>query len=196
MRSLRSRSRLTLALLVALLAAAGLGLDAGTAQGYVENLPLVGSLGGNAFTRDCPASHVLTGIRWRRGLVLDGVGIKCRPVRSDGTLGTEINSGTMAGGNGGTAGSASCPGSTVIVSQAGASQAGVGIGILVLGCFRWFPASRSWGGSSLDHISVKTGGVVPAIVTSTCTLGTQPARGIRGRHGMVVDSFGLRCATP
>jgi hypothetical protein len=162
----------------------------------VENLPLVGSSGGNSFTRDCPANHVLSGIRYRRGLVLDAVGIKCRPIRNDGTLGSEISVGTMTGGNGGTAGSESCPSNTAIVSQAGASQGGVGVGILVLGCFEWFPASRSWGGSRLTHLAIKTGGALPALVTSTCSSGSQPATGIRGRHGSVVDSFGLRCNTP
>ena len=196
MRSLIPRSRIWLALYVGLVVAASVGLSTTSlhANLALENLPFVGSAGGNSFTRDCPADHVLTGVRWRRGLVLDGIGIKCRPVRTDGTLGTEINSGSMAGGNGGTAGSESCPG--VIVSQTGASQGGVGIGILLLGCFQWFPASRSWGGSRITHISVKTGGTLPALATSTCALGAQPATGIRGRHGSIVDAFGLRCNTP
>lgn len=190
----RSRTRLALYVGLVVAASVGLGTTRLHANLALENLPLVGSPGGTSFTRNCPANHVLTGVRWRRGLLLDGIGIKCRPVQSDGKLGAEINSGSMAGGNGGTAGSESCPG--VIVSQKGASQGGVGIGMLFLGCFQWFPASRSWGGSSITHIFVKTGGSLPALTTDTCSLGGQPATGIQGRHGSIVDAFGLRCNTP
>lgn len=198
MRSILSRSQVTAALCLGSLAVAAVALNTHPleARRVFENLPLVGSSGGTSFSRECPANHVLSGVRYRRGAVLDGIGIKCRPVRSNGTLGSEINSGSMAGGNGGTAGSESCTGTTVIVSQAGASQAGVGIGILVLHCYEWFPASKSWGGSRLGHIAVKTGGALPALATSRCSAGTQPATGIRGKHGAIVDSFGLHCSAP
>ena len=72
--------------------------------------------GGAAFRRTCPNNHVLTGIRYRKGIALDGIGIQCRPIRSDGTLGTQINSGDMAGGNGGTYGTASCAANHVMAS--------------------------------------------------------------------------------
>jgi hypothetical protein len=198
MRSIVSPFRLTVALCFGAFAVAGAVVNTHTldARPALENLPLVGSAGGTSFSRECPDNHVLTGIRYRRGLALDGVGIRCRPVRSDGTLGSEISSGSMAGGNGGTAGSVSCTGNSVIVKQTGASQAGVGIGILLLGCYEWFPASKSWGGSQLMHLSVKTGGALPALASSTCSAGTEPATGIRGKHGSIIDSFGLHCSVP
>lgn len=196
MRSILSPSRATVALCVGAIAVAGVVVNTHAFDGHLvlENLPLIGSGTGTSFSRECPDKHVLSGIRYRRGLVLDGVGIKCRPVRPDGTLGPEINSGSMAGGNGGTAGSESCTGTTAIVSQTGAGP-GVGINTLVLGCFQWFPASKSWGGSRIAHVTVMGGGA-PAFVTSTCSAGTQPATGIKGRHGSIVDAFGLHCSTP
>ena len=71
-------------------------------------LPVFGGLGGTAFTRDCGKGYVLTGLRWRSGAVVDAIGIMCRPVKSDGTLGPETTIGTLAGGGGGSSGAASC----------------------------------------------------------------------------------------
>src|SRR5262245_59792054 len=59
--------------------------------------------GGTSFTRTCPSGSVLTGIRTRKGLIIDAIGIRCRTVGADGTLGTETSVGTLAGGDGGSA---------------------------------------------------------------------------------------------
>lgn len=90
--------------------------------------------GGTLFSRTCPSGNVLTGVRWRTGTVVDGIGIECSPVRADGTLGTGVDVGPMAGGNGGTAGRDHCRGG-VIAGQSGAT-AGVSLASL------FFAASR------------------------------------------------------
>lgn len=108
------------------LVAAGAASTRLNASLVFEELPPIGGIGGSAFSRECPDGNVLTGIRYRRGLLVDGIGIKCRPIRSDGTLGAEVNAGSMAGGSGGTSGSVSCPSGEVVAEESGLSG-GVGI---------------------------------------------------------------------
>src|SRR5882724_4521117 len=45
---------------------------AASARALLEDLPLIGTGGGTAFSRTCPSGHVLTGVRWRTGAVVDG----------------------------------------------------------------------------------------------------------------------------
>ena len=164
------------------------------ARSLAESLPLIGGSGGNSFTRDCPRGSVLTGVRWRTGLALDGIGIACSPVRSDGTLGPAVDVGTMAGGNGGTAGRGHCQ--TGVVAAQGGSSAGVSLDGLFLRCFFWYPASRSYGGTSVSDIEVKKPAAIPFWNFTQCRDGTAPATGIYGRHGSLVDAVGLKCGTP
>ena len=154
-----------------------------------EDLPLMGnSLGGNAFRRTCPDNHVLTGIRYRRGIVLDGVGIQCRPVRADGTLGTQINYGDMAGGNGGTYGTVSCSTNHVIASEQ------TTLGGSAVGCHEWVPASRTW--KTERSNAMKVTGPTPTGQMTSCPNTSEPGRGIHGRHGMIVDRWGVSCNSP
>src|SRR5947207_4805717 len=96
------------------------------ALGLLENLPLIGASGGTSFSRNCPSGQVLTGFRWRTGVAVDGLGIKCSVLLSDGSLGAETNAGEMAGGNGGTPGSDHCRGGAA-AGQNGATT-GVSLG--------------------------------------------------------------------
>ena len=176
--------------LVALVVISAGVLDASPA---VENLPLIGGVGGTAFTSECPDNHVLTGFRYRRGLLVDAIGIKCRPVRADGTLGAEINSGNLVGGGGGTAGSVSCPIGKVVAWESGLSS-GAGISKLYFRCYRWFPASRTWAGEESPSLVVVGNGWT--LTEHTCSAATAPATGIRGRNGMIVDAVGLHCSIP
>jgi hypothetical protein len=154
-----------------------------------EDLPLMGnSLGGSAFRRSCPDNHVLTGIRYRRGLVLDGIGIQCRPVRADGTLGDQINFGSMAGGSGGTLGTVSCSANHVIASQQ------TTLGGSAVGCHQWVSASRTW--HSERSNAMKVAGPIPSGPLIPCSKNIEPGHGIHGRHGMIVDRWGVSCDSP
>jgi hypothetical protein len=166
---------------------------AAAARALFEDLPLIGTNGGTAFSRTCPSGHVLTGVRWRTGAVVDGIGIQCSPIRSDGTLGTRINVGSMAGGNGGTAGQDDCRGG-VIAGQNGAT-AGVSLGSLFFRCFVWNPAARAYTGGEIYSINVRIGLLISASERQ-CVDGSAPAIGIRGRHGSFVDAVGLKCGRP
>ena len=169
-----------------------LGVAVATA-GWFEDLPLIGTSGGHAFSRDCPSGHVLTGVRWRTGAVVDGIGIQCSPIKADGSLGPRVDVGTMAGGNGGTAGRDDCRGG-VIAGQNGAT-AGVSLGSLFFRCFQWSPAARAYTGAENYSINVRIGLLISAS-ESQCALGNQPAIGIRGRHGSFIDAVGLKCGKP
>ena len=163
-----------------------------SARAAVEELPLLGSsLTGSPFVRSCPDNHVLTGFRYRSGLTLDGIGpIKCRPIRSDGTLGAEVLAGSLAGGNGGTLANKSCGADQVVVAQAAPAP---GFSALTFFCVRWSATSKAWFGSPVGLGLVSSTASTPR---STCSSSTQPATGIRGRHGMIIDAIGLVCKTP
>lgn len=43
-------------------------------------LPVNGGSGGTAYSRDCGAGRVVTGLRMRSALLVDAVGLLCKPV--------------------------------------------------------------------------------------------------------------------
>lgn len=170
-----------------------------------QPLPFIGSDGGTSFTRQCPAGQVLTGIRARAGAVIDALGVKCRPVNANGTLGTESDAGTLAGGNGGSAGSGSCPAGSVVAGQAGVKGIPVGIASFDLRCRRWDAATRRYAGSVVAIIHV-IGGTTAAVVVNAlpgvespfadCPRQQQAAVLLRGRSSAIVDAAALTCNEP
>jgi hypothetical protein len=155
-------------------------------------LPVYGGTGGTAFSRSCGAGKVLTGMRYREGMVVDAVGLLCRAVNANGSLGTESSVGTMAGGSGGTFGVASCPAGTVV---AGAKlYYGSFIDGVILSCAGWAPLSRTFGAigavRSFGKTSVATKG------EARCESSAQPVVAIRGREASVVDALGVTCNEP
>lgn len=157
-----------------------------------QRLPVFGGGGGTAFSRSCGAGRVLTGMRYRAGAVVDAVGLLCRAVNADGSLGTESSVGTMAGGTGGTFGTVSCPAGTVVGGAKlyyGAVLDGV-----ILSCMPWAKATRTYGEltavRSFGSSSLNTRGV------AMCESPAQPIVSIRGRSGLVVDALGVTCDEP
>ena len=166
-------------------------------------LPLVGGNGGNSFSLVCPNGFVLTGIRARRSLTLDGIGSRCRPVRANGTLGAEADEGPVWGGPGGDAHAQSCGGGAVIAQQTAVFD-GARLSQLAYHCFRWNAGTRRWDASDRRDLLVvlparapPAASPPPAPSTATrCPAATRPADGLRGRAGMVVESIGIRCDDP
>jgi hypothetical protein len=156
-------------------------------------LPVYGGSGGSAFTRSCGAGRVLTGLRFRAGMSLDAIGLLCRNVNADGSLGTESAVGTLAGGGGGTAGSDSCPAGTV--ASAGKIFYGTYVDGLILYCKAWNKNTRSFasangGQANAGRFTLNT------TKTSICELSTQPVVALRGREAGLVDAIGLTCDEP
>ncbi|HEX6050068.1 MAG TPA: hypothetical protein VFZ21_12395 [Gemmatimonadaceae bacterium] len=165
-------------------------------------LPVVGGPGGTSFAQVCPTGHVLTGIRARRSTTLDAIGVRCRPVQSNGTLGPEVDVGPVWGGPGGRAFAASCSSSNVIAEQV-ARFDGTQLSALRYHCFRWDAATRRWNATSGRRTAIVV--IAPTAAppasstndTSTpCPATARPADGVRGRSGMVVDAIGIRCDLP
>lgn len=171
-----------------------------------QALPAIGTDGGTSFTRQCPAGQVLTGIRARAGVVIEALGISCRPINANGTLGTESSVGTMAGGAGGTDRSGSCPSGSVVSGQAGVKAVPAGVASFDLRCRRWDATTRRFTGGivAVIHVVAGTGsrGVAvdasPGVNVPTfdCLRQQQPAVLLRGRAGAIVDAAGLTCNNP
>ena len=157
-----------------------------------QALPVYGGGGGTSFTRNCGAGRVMTGFQFRRGIWIDGIGLLCRPVAANGTLGAE-SAGSMAGGTGGTYGTRSCPAGKV--AAGGVVEYGSVIETVRVYCRDWKPATRSFG-TNETLISVVGNNPTLPIGRTRCENATQPVITIRGRAGAFVDAVGFTCDEP
>ncbi len=157
-------------------------------------LPVYGGSGGAAFSRDCGSGKVMTGLRFRAGVVLDAVGLLCRPVLANGTLGSESTVGTLVGGGGGSSGTRSCAKDMVVVGAL--IEHGTYINILSLVCRTWKAAKRGHG--LPEEFTAGAGFTIPTSTRNAerCEVPTQPSAGIRGRAGSLVDAIGFICDEP
>ena len=157
-----------------------------------QKLPVLGGTGGESFTRSCGAGKVLTGFRHRTGLVVDAIGLLCRPVNSDGSLGAETTVGTLVGGSGGTTGFSSCESGTVLTRVRIHFRTYVD-GVRMF-CSTWNKSTRSTG----DNTSFPSFGrtIINTSEAEECEMKVQPAVAIRGRAAGVVDAFGMICNEP
>jgi hypothetical protein len=155
-------------------------------------LPVFGGSGGAAFSRSCGADRVLTGLRFRVGAAVDAIGLLCRPVNANGTLGSQTTVGSMAGGGGGTFGTIACPLNTVV--RNGTVFYGSVVDGVRLTCTAWVPDSRSMGAFVRHETFGRT--VANSMGQGFCEALTQPAIAVRGRAGLVVDALGFTCDEP
>ena len=156
-----------------------------------QKLPVYGGSGGVAFERSCGAGKVLTGFRYRTGMFLDAVGLLCRPVYADGTLGPETSVGTLAGGGGGTSSAHGCAAGGVVTGVT--IHAGTFINGIHVTCMHWLAAERRY---ALEDFGWFFGTTVPYPKKEACESDRQPAHGIRGRAATYVDAFGVVCDEP
>lgn len=161
-----------------------------------QYLPIWGGNGGSGFTRSCGAGRVLTGLQYRVGLVVDAVGVLCRPVQSNGSLGSQTTVGSLAGGGGGTAFQQSCPTGQVVAGAA--IVFGSVVDGIHLRCHSWSASSRSFGSTTAKILYIGADGERPGgnLQGNGCEAKTQPAIGIRGRASSLVDAIGLFCDEP
>ena len=136
---------------------------------------------------------MLTGLRSRGGLLVDAIGLLCRPVAADGTLGSQSTVGTLAGGGGGTSGTISCAIGAV------AYHANISHGSYVNGvsltCKPWNAAKREVLGQAASAGSTK-GSLTGTNNHEICEAAKQPMVGIRGRASGLVDAIGFICDEP
>ena len=157
-------------------------------------LPVYGGADGTAFTRSCGTGKVLTGLRFRDGLLVDAVGLLCRPVNANGTLGSETTVGTLVGGSGGTSGTVSCGSSGVVTG--GTIKHGSYVSFVSLRCRVWETSSRSFTSVGATGGSFGSVGTPGAMNEEACEARTQPVTGMRGRSHSLVDAIGFICDEP
>ena len=161
-----------------------------------QYLPIWGGGGGSGFTRSCGDGKVLTGLQYRLGLVVDAVGVLCRPVQANGTLGSQTTVGSLAGGTNGTPNNQSCPTGQVV------ARASIVVGSFVDGihlhCRTWNASTRTFGSADMKSLYIGLDGPRPGgnIRGNACEASTQPAVGIRGRASALVDAIGFFCDEP
>ena len=157
--------------------------------------PAVGGSGGNqSYDLDCGAGYVLVGFTARWGFVMDSLGIICRKVNSDGTLGNAITRGPVGGGGGSNVDNPSCPGTHVV--QQLWTYAGTYFDGTDFICSPWSPATRTVAQppeSVPDGDMIHIGGDGGTLSRLACPPDGRPATGIRGRYGSFVDSLALVC---
>ena len=160
-----------------------------------QKLPSFGGSGGMAFTRECGNGRVLTGLRGREGMVVDAIGLLCRPVNASGALGEETSVGSLAGGGGGITKVMSCPTGHVVAGLR--IKYGTYVDMISLHCKTWTASTRTYSGVIYLMNLIGRGGVAGGDVTaSNCGSNRQPASGIHGRASGLVDATGLTCDEP
>jgi hypothetical protein len=158
-----------------------------------QRTPAFGGGGGTAFELRCGRGYVLTGLQGRQGMVVDRIGVLCRPVRPDGTLGSETTVGSEVGGGGGNPATVSCASGHVV--SALWILYGTYVDSVQIGCRTWHAGTRSMSGTIA--FGQKLGGSgSPTPKQVSCGSDRQPGAGILGRAGNVVDSVGLVCNEP
>lgn len=169
------------------------GTPAAPANDPTQRTPTFGGSGGTGFELRCGQGYVLTGLRGRQGMVVDRVGVLCRPVRSDGTLGSETTVGGEVGGGGGNAASVSCSSGDVVTGLS--LRFGTYVDSMSLVCRNWHAGTRSTGARAVGERKLGGGGGSGS-QSVTCGSDRQPGAGIRGRAASVLDSVGLVCNEP
>lgn len=154
-------------------------------------LPILGGGGGSSFTRSCGAGRVLTGLSYRTGLVVDAVGVLCRPVNADGSLGAQTSVGTLVGGSGGSANFGSCEAGGVV--SGAYIYHGTYLDGLTVTCREWVKATRSMGGVAAGF---RVGRQLGIGKLTKCEYDVQPVVQIRGREASVIDAIGFTCNEP
>lgn len=151
-----------------------------------------GAGGSSSYNLDCGSSGVMTGVYGKTGTWIDQLGITCRTVKSDGTLGDTYTRGPV-GGAGGTSLTRGCPAGWVIGRVE--SYSGSYINRVSLWCFAWSASSRRLDYAVPKYIGVLGGIAMPGTAFNeavTCPA-EKLAKAFRGKSGSYIDSLQFVC---
>jgi hypothetical protein len=157
--------------------------------------PLWGGSGGSSsYNLDCGSTGVMVGLYGKVGLWIDQIGVVCRKVNPDGTLGSTYTRGPV-GGSGGSGDRADCPSGSVITvmgSWSGSFMDQVGVE-----CYGWSPGSRRAGGGYTGAASLGKVGTIhlPGLTFNqkvNCPA-EKVGKAVRGKSGGYIDSLQFVC---
>lgn len=152
--------------------------------------PVLGSTGGNSFTRTCNANEVMVGVRVHAGSWLDSIAPRCVSVTNAGAWTGAVRTLAPAGGGGGSLVTLDCPRDHAISGFSG--RAGTLVDQLRLECRRL--VSRN--ALQIEGAPRRTGRVGgtggKAFGPFHCP-GHLPVTAMRGRSGSYVDQVRLLC---
>ena len=157
-----------------------------------QYLPIYGGTGGTSYTRSCGAGKVLTGFTFRSGIMIDAIGVMCRPVAANGTLGPQ-SAGVLVGGGGGNIGNVSCETGKVVTGLR--ILYGSWVNELKFTCRTWNASTRKFSGTG-TVFRVGPNALPDKSGDEFCESDTQPGNAIRGRAANVVDAIGMVCDEP
>lgn len=165
-----------------------------TASLPAQRSPVFGGAGGVSFSLSCGAGNVLTGLRARADAFVFALGITCRAVLPDGSLGPENVVGEMAGGTSGAPVAAGCATGQVL---AGAEVRAVTyVQSIALHCSDWDSAKRRVISRERQTIQIGQPAAGTAQHRTRCEFDSQPMIGIWGRAQSLVDAVGFICDEP
>jgi hypothetical protein len=185
----------TIALVLTLAASSGsFSAQQPTSGLPAQRSPTFGGAGGESFSLSCGAGSVLTGLRARADAFVYAVGITCRSVLSNGSLGPENAVGEMAGGTSGAPVAAGC-GAGQVLSGAEV-RAATYVQSIALHCSAWDSAKRRVRGRETRTIQIGQPVAGTSQHRTRCEFDAQPMSGIWGRAQSLVDAVGFICDEP
>ncbi|MFP2933116.1 hypothetical protein ACLESO_49805 [Pyxidicoccus sp. 3LG] len=148
-------------------------------------LPYRGGYGGGNYDLDCPAGYVATGVFGRAGKYIDRMGLTCKQLNSDGSLGGTYNTPSVGGGGGGDF-SLGCTDGEAIVGLGGASGGYVDrLGLICAKPMDWLTASN-------PHYTTQAGGGGGGAFDDRCPA-AHVVTSILVNAGGLVDGVRARC---
>lgn len=179
-------------------AAAAIGTTSFAAGAEFVSPRAGGSGGDHSYDLDCGSDAVLTGLSGRWGSWMDSIGIICRKVNTDGTLGSSFTRGPKGGTGGTEGGNPGCePGNVV---QSVRASTGTYVNGITFFCGAWSPSNRTvarapTAGGAVDigiigHASSQFG-IQNSLLE--CPTDGKPAKAFRGKYGAFIDSTSLVC---
>lgn len=170
------------------------GLLPSAAQAQELRSPIWGGSGGNKnYHLNCGAGAVMTGITAKYGSWIDQIGLVCRKVNKNGTLGDEFTRGPVGGQGGDISTIERCPAGRVIGGANGRS--GWYINRIDAICYPWVRRTRRLndGDTSPQYLTINGNRFDLTSGLDWFTCGSKPAKGIRGKHGSYIDSLQFIC---
>jgi hypothetical protein len=153
--------------------------------------PIWGGSGGtSSYNLDCGSSGVMVGIYGKTGLWIDQLGIICRAVKADGTLGSSFTRGP-SGGSGGTSGTAQCESGKVVGHFY--VHAGSYINMASVGCYPWLPNTRRPDYSKNYYgQAIGSTNYLLSEASTRCPV-EKVGKALRGKYGIYIDSLQFVC---